>query len=499
MQNLLNSSQIKDVDAYTILHEPIASIDLMERASLAFVQFFIAKFPEKESAIWVFCGQGNNGGDGLAIARLLSKIGYADIKVFLASYSQHTSDDYIQNLARLQKECPAIPLLKDLKEVHLSKNDIVVDALLGSGLNKPLTGNYEELARKINASSAKVVAVDVPTGFKSEGELDGVYNGVNADLVITFQLPKINFFFPESTEAIKKFEVVPIGLNETYIESLPSHWKLVTEEFIRKIIKPRERFSHKGTYGHALIVAGNTETMGAALLSTSACLHAGVGLVSACIPQSGLNALNVAAPEAMYIRRENFEAADLEKYQAIAIGPGLGTEESQQQILEHSLLQNRPLVLDADALNMLSHHKKLQQKIPAQSILTPHVKEFDRLFGDHHNWWSRVEAARKKAEELQIIIVLKNQYTFICLPTGNICINPTGNPAMAQGGMGDVLTGIITSFLAQGYTSAQAAMLGVYLHGKAGDILAEKREIVTASALVKSLPRLLKKIKSATN
>lgn len=498
MQNLLNSSQIKDVDVYTIIHEPVKPIDLMERASLAFIQVFIAKFPEKESAIWVFCGQGNNGGDGLAIARLLSKIGYADIKVFLASYSQHTSDDYIQNLTRLQKEYPAIPLLKDLKEVHLSKNDIIVDAILGSGLNKPLTGNYEELARKINASSAKVVAVDVPTGFKSEGELDGVYNGVNADLVITFQLPKINFFFPESTEAIKKFEVVPIGLNETYIDSLPSQWKLVTEEFIRKIIKPRERFSHKGTYGHALIVAGNTETMGAALLSTSACLHAGVGLVSACIPQSGLNALNVTAPEAMYIRRENFEAADLEKYQAIAIGPGLGTEESQQQILEHSLLQNRPLVLDADALNMLSHHKKLQQKIPAQSILTPHVKEFDRLFGDHYNWWSRVETARKKAEELQITIVLKNQYTFICLPTGNICVNPTGNPAMAQGGMGDVLTGIITSFLAQGYTSAQAAMLGVYLHGKAGDILAEKREIVTASALVKSLPRLLKKIKSAT-
>jgi NAD(P)H-hydrate epimerase len=499
MQNLLNSSQIKDVDVYTIIHEPVKPIDLMERASLAFIQVFIAKFPEKENAIWIFCGQGNNGGDGLAIARLLSKIGYADIKVFLASYSQHTSDDYIQNLARLQKECPAIPLLKDLKEVHLSKNDIIVDAILGSGLNKPLTGNYEELARKINASSAKVVAVDVPTGFKSEGELDGVYNGVNADLVITFQLPKINFFFPESVKAIKKFEVVPIGLNETYIESLPSHWKLVTEEFIRKIIKPRERFSHKGTYGHALIVAGNTETMGAALLSTSACLHAGVGLVSACIPQSGLNALNVTAPEAMYIRRENFEAADLEKYQAIAIGPGLGTEESQQQILEHSLLQNRPLVLDADALNMLSHHKKLQHKIPAQSILTPHVKEFDRLFGDHHNWWSRVETARKKAEELQIIIVLKNQYTFICLPTGNICINQTGNPAMAQGGMGDVLTGIITSFLAQGYTSAQAAMLGVYLHGKAGDSLAEKREIVTASALVKSLPSLLKKIKSATN
>lgn len=498
MQNLLNSSQIKDVDAYTILHEPIASIDLMERASLAFVPVFIAKFPEKETTIWFFCGQGNNGGDGLAIARLLSKIGYADIRVFLASYSQHTSDDYMQNLARLQNGCPAIPLLKDLKEVHVSKNDIVVDALLGSGLNKPLTGNYEKLAKLINASSAKVVAVDVPTGFKSEGELDEVYNGVVADLVITFQLPKINFFFPESVKAIKELAVVSIGLDETYIESLPTRWRLITEKFIRKTIKPRERFSHKGTYGHALIVAGNTDTMGAALLSTSACLHAGVGLVSACIPQSGLTALNVSLPEAMYISRENLKIADLKKYHAIAIGPGLGTVEIEYQLLKDLLQQNKPLVLDADALSILSQQKELQQKIPAQSVLTPHMKEFDKLFGDHDNWWSRVETARKKAEEMQIIIVLKNQYTFVCLPTGDVCINPTGNPAMAQGGMGDVLTGIITSFLAQGYSSAQAAIIGVCLHGKAGDILADQREIVTASALAQSLPKILKKIKSAS-
>ncbi|SOD18090.1 NAD(P)H-hydrate dehydratase [Pedobacter xixiisoli] len=496
MQNLLVSSQIKDVDTYTIQHEPIVSIELMERAALAFVNAFINRFGDEEATIWVCCGQGNNGGDGLAIARLLRKNGYTKVKVFLANYAQKTSPDYLRNLERLKQEKSEIPILEDLQALKLRQNDIVIDAILGSGLNKPLSGKYEKLAVLINTSKSKVVAVDVPTGFKSEGELDAIYNGVKADFVISFQVPKINFFFPESIKAIREFEVVSIGLDEPYIESLPSQWKLVTEQFINKTIKPRARFSHKGTYGHALIVAGDTETMGAALLSVNACLQAGVGLVSACIPQSGLTALNVSLPEAMYFNRENLSNTDLQKYQAIAIGSGLGIGETQEQLLEQLLSKNKPLLIDADALNILSENKELLKEIPAQSVLTPHMKEFDRLFGHHDNWWNRVEMAKKKAIELELIIVLKNQYTFICLPTGDICVNPTGNPAMAQGGMGDVLTGIITSFLAQGYNSSQAVILGVYLHGKAGDILAENREIVTASALAKSLPKVLKNINS---
>lgn len=494
MQNLLTSFQIKDLDTYTIQHEPINSIDLMERAALAFVQIFTTKFPNKQIAVWVFCGQGNNGGDGLAIARLLAKSGYANIRVFLANYSLHFSDDNLQNLTRLEKEHAEIPLLKDLKELQLSENDIVIDALLGSGLNKPLTGDYEKLAKVINASKVIVVAVDVPSGFKSEGELEGVYKGINADLVITFQLPKINFFFPESMKAIREFRVVPIGLNQEYIESLPSQWKLLTESFVKRTIKPRERFSHKGTYGHALIIAGDTETMGAALLSASACLHSGAGLVSVCITESGLTALNVTLPEAMYLNIEKLASSNLLKYQAIAIGPGLGVKETQQKLLRQLLYQNNPLVLDADALNILSQHKELQLKIPVKSILTPHVKEFDRLFGKHDNWWDRVRTARDRARKLQVIIVLKNQYTFICLPTGDVCINQTGNPAMAQGGMGDVLTGIITGFLAQGYTSIEAAILGVYIHGKTGDFLAKEKAVVSAYELSKNVPVILKKI-----
>ncbi len=497
MQNLLIASQINDIDTYTITHEPVKSIDLMERAALAFVQIFTAKFANKEATVWVFCGQGNNGGDGLAIVRILSQSGYVNINIFLSNYSEHSSEDYLQNLARLEKEYVKIPIVRNIEDICLNKNDIIIDAILGSGLNKPLINSYERLVSFVNASAAKVIAVDVPTGFKSEGNLEVEYKGVKADLVVAFQLPKINFFFPESAHALKEFVVAPIGLDEVYIKSLPSQWKLINEVFIAKTLKQRERFSHKGTYGHALIVAGDTETMGAALLSTTACLYAGVGLVSACIPLSGLTALNVSLPEAMYLAREKLENLSLEKYQAIAVGPGLGFGATETQLLRHLFCGNKPLVLDADALNILSQNQELQIKIPAQSILTPHMKEFDRLFGLHNNWWTRVEKAKQKAKELQVVIVLKNQYTFVCLPTGDVCINATGNPAMAQGGMGDVLTGIITSFLAQGYTSAEAAIIGVYLHGKAGDILAKKCEIVTASTLAKSLPKVIKKIKSA--
>ena len=491
MKNLLTANQIKDVDDYTIKRQSIISLDLMEQAALAFVNTFVTRLKSTDLPIWIICGQGNNGGDGLAIARLLYEKGYSNIKIFLASFSEKSSEDYLQNLQRIDNK---IPIFKELKDLHLSKKDVVIDAILGSGLNKPLTGKYEKLTVLINTSAAYVVAVDIPTGFKSEGKLDEVYNGVIADWVITFQLPKINFFFPESAKALKEFEVMPIGLDEPYLESLHSIWKLISKSAITQLLKPRVNFSHKGTYGHALVVAGNIETMGAALLTTGACLHAGAGLVTASIPQTGLTALNVSLPEAMFLKRDNLLSNEFNKFQAIAIGPGLGIDDEQVQLLTYLLHLQKPLVLDADALNILSAHKDLVGKLPPQSIITPHLKEFDRLFGNHQTWWDRVETAREKAQRFNIIIVLKNQYTFVCLPNGDVCINPTGNPAMAQGGMGDVLTGIITSFLAQGYTATDSAILGVYIHAKTGDFLATEKAVVSAYELSKNVPVILKKM-----
>jgi ADP-dependent NAD(P)H-hydrate dehydratase / NAD(P)H-hydrate epimerase len=491
MQNLLTSAQMKAVDAHTIEQQPIDSVNLMEKAAAAFVAVFMERFPAKETIIWVVCGQGNNGGDGLAIARLLHNTGYSNINVFLANFGANPSPDYLQNLERLPA---SIPVLEDLKQLEIPKGAIIIDAILGFGLNKPLTGKYVKLTVLINNAKAKVVAVDVPTGFKSEGEMEEVYNGVRGDLVIAFQRPKINFFFPESVEALKEFAVAPIGLDENYLENMPSPWKLVTPDFVQKIWKPRQPFSHKGTYGHALVLAGAAETMGAALLTTSACLQAGAGLVTACIPQSGLTALNVRLPEAMYLSREQLSNTNLAKYNAIAVGPGLGTGLSERQIIQQLLQQNQPLVLDADALNIIAANQEMLWEIPAQSIITPHLKEFDRLFGDHQNWWQRVQKASAKAQQLQIVIILKNQYTFVCLPTGEVCINPTGNAAMAQGGMGDVLTGIVASFLAQGYTSREAVILSVYLHGATGDFLAETRAVVSASALAEHLSVIMKQV-----
>lgn len=492
MQNLLNAAQTREVDAYTIQNQPIASVDLMEQAAMAFVDTFIAEFSDRKQSIWVLCGQGNNGGDGLAITRLLIHLGYSNLHVFLSNFSEKSSSDYQQNLERLREVKHQLYIFTDISTLNIAKDDIVIDALLGSGLNKPLAGKYEVLATVVNRAKAGVVAVDVPTGFNCEGEIAQNYTGIFADLAITFQRPKINFFFPESKKAIRRFKVVPIGLDEQYIENLPSQWKLIAETDIKNILKPRENFSHKGTYGHVLIVAGNTETMGAALLASSAALHAGVGLVTACIPQSGLTALNVSLPEVMFLDRGQLEKSDFAKYQSIAVGPGLGIGERQKQQLDVLLNNGKPLVLDADALNILSENKEILHKIPAQSIITPHVKEFDRLFGNHANWWDRVATAKTKAKELQIVIVLKNQYTFVCLPTGDVCINPTGNPAMAQGGMGDVLTGVITAFLAQGYSAEEAAVLGVYLHGLTGDLLAQDCAVVNASALAKNLSVALK-------
>ena len=493
MQNLLTAEQTRAADAYTIKHQPISSIDLMEKAAMAFVKVFTALYADRNKSIAILCGQGNNGGDGLAIARLLSEEKYNNISIYLVKFSSKESDDYKENLMRLSKL--TVPIYEITEPVQLTtlKTDFIIDAILGSGLNKPLANKYADLAALINNLNIEIIAVDMPTGFKTEGALDENYSCIKANLVITFQLPKINFFFPESIQALESFKVVKIGLDKDFMQKQPSIWKLTTENGIKKILKPRKNFTHKGTYGHALLVAGNTTTMGAALLAASSCLHSGAGLTTVCLPQSGLIALNTILPEVMALPRTEYLAIEaFEKFKVIAIGPGLGLEEETEVLFKKLINLQKPLVIDADGLTILSRNIDLLSKLPANTILTPHIKEFDRLFGEHKNWWQRVETARKKSKELNIIIVLKNQYTFICAPKGDVFINQTGNPAMASGGMGDVLTGIITSLLAQGYTEEQAAILGVYLHGKSGDDIAKKSFVVTASQVALQIPKTMK-------
>lgn len=269
---------------------------------------------------------------------------------------------------------------------------------------------------------------------------------------------------------------------------------LITETDIVPLLHPRKDFSHKGSFGHALIIAGAPNTMGAAILAAKGCLYAGAGLTTAAIPESGLTALNVSIPEVMYVQRKDLLLDEaLQKYTAIAIGSGLkasiGYALEDVQLLEKLIALGRPFVADADALTILVGDDGSLRDLPEGTILTPHVKEFDRLFGAHANWWERLQTARAYARQKGIVIVLKNQYTFIIDQQGLVHINSSGNPAMAQGGMGDVLTGIITAYLAQGYRPKDAALISCFLHGRSGDELASVCFNITASQLAEALPK----------
>ena len=501
MLPLLVSKQIREADAYTIANEPTSSLDLMERASKAFVGWFINHFQDKQQTISVYCGTGNNGGDGLAIARLLCDNGYCNIHVNICRFHDKASDDFKTNLDRLKAIKFDLKELKNALETPFETADIIIDAMLGSGLNKPLSGDYKKLVEHLNGLQKTVVAIDVPTGFFTDQEIPNDATVLKADLVITFQQPKINFLLPESGPYINCFEVVKIGLNEKFIDTAATPYFMVQDSDARKMFKPRHRFSNKGTYGHALIIAGKDETMGAALLSASACAHAGAGLTTACIPQSGLVALNSAMPEIMALLRNDGEDINVswEKYTAIGIGPGLGKQPATLNLL-NALCENykKPVVVDADALNVLADNQPLLKKLPAGSILTPHMKEFDRLFGEHTSWWQRLQTAKAKAKELNICIVLKNDYTITATPDEKLYFNSTSNASMATGGMGDVLTGVITSLLAQKYTPQDACLLGVFIHGKAGDELAlpNRLHVVLPNRIIMQLPVTMAKLKA---
>ncbi|WP_448702601.1 NAD(P)H-hydrate dehydratase [Mucilaginibacter sp. AW1-3] len=498
MQPLLTSQQIKQTDAYAIKHEPIASIDLMERAAKAFVECFVRHYPDKEKQIAVYCGTGNNGGDGLAVARLLHQAHYKNLNVKIARFSDKATDDFNANLQRLK----AVEVTKISTDDKLPDETaaILIDGLLGTGLNKPLTGAYKKLVSYLNDSDREVVAIDIPTGFIGDGELPENATVLKANLVITFQQPKINFLLPESAPYLDDFKVVDIGIKSEYIERQNSPYHLPGRADISAKLRPRKKFTHKGTYGHALIIAGQPETMGAALLCSSACAHTGAGLTTACIPESGLTALNASHPEVMAIVRKDHHLPKIDwaQFSAIAVGPGLGKHADALTLMQAAFTEfNKPMVIDADALNLVAQNY-LFKKIPANSILTPHMKEFDRLFGEHRSWWARIETLIAKAQEFKIYIVLKNQFTITGTPDGKVYFNPTGNPAMASGGMGDVLTGVIVSLLAQGYLPEDACLIGAYIHGMAGDDLAlpDKLTTVLAGSLATHIPAVLAKLKA---
>ena len=463
-KKILSASQTRQADQYSINTEPISSIDLMERASLAFIHSAI-KLINTSTHIHIFCGCGNNGGDGFAIARLLLDKGYS-VTPYLVRFTDKLSADCEINLSRIEN---VIVINNAATQLNIDPNDVIIDAIFGSGLNQtvinPVAVNIIQL---INNSNAYTISVDCPSGLFCDKPTPSV-NIVSADKTITFQRPKLSFFLPGFGDYANYWETVDIGLNEDFIQNLTSNYYYLDDK-VEAIIKKRAKFSHKGNYGHALIIAGSYGKMGAAVLSAKSCLAYGVGFLTCHIPKCGYEIMQISVPQAMCTVDKNeahiTNIDNLRPYNAIAIGPGIGIKNETTQLITKILqLYDKPIVLDADALNCIAENK-LIHLLPKNTIITPHPKEFERLFGKTKNSFKQLELAVLKAIELQIVIVLKGAHTAIINTDGKVFFNTTGSPALAQAGSGDKLTGIILSYLAQGYNSLESAIISVYLHGK---------------------------------
>lgn len=473
---IFSAAQIKEWDLFTISEQNIASIELMERAAKACYGWVI-KNNLANRPIKVFCGKGNNGGDGLALVRILleNKI---PVTTYILETGKPGTADFQVNLQRLHHITNDIHFLQSEYFFPLiEKNDLVIDALFGTGLNKPLEANARLLATHINNSKAMVVSIDVPSGLFIDKSTKGE-TAIQAAHTLSFQQVKLAFLMPENNLFTGEFHLLNIGLSEKF-EALENSCYETTDPFIiEQIIRPLNKFAHKGNLGHAALFAGSYGMMGAAVLAAKACLNSAVGKLTCHIPVCGNNILQTAVPEAMchMTGEKHLETSDLPAtYSAIGIGPGIGIKKETQQLLKHLLINaSVPLVLDADALNIIAADKELLYLVPKWSVITPHIKEFERLFGFAENDFHRLEIALNKAAELNIYIVLKGHYTAIVTPAKKVYFNTTGNAGMAKAGMGDVLTGMITGFLSQQYPLPEAAMLAVYMHGLAGDIASEK-------------------------
>lgn len=498
---ILSASQIKVIDTATIANEPISSIDLMERASRNCL-FKILKHDVEDNNFVVICGKGNNGGDGLAIARMLAERNRTVIAVIL-EYTNNETSEFKHNLNLLVQQNIAqiihVNSLEEFKNIDLSES-ILIDAILGIGINKAADGLIKETIEYLNSEPHFVISIDIPSGMFPD-EINEKNVILRANQTLTFQVPKYNFVFPENILYTGELTIVDIELDKKALQSTTTKNYFTDKKTIKELLLTRKLYSHKGNFGHALLICGSKGMMGAAQIAARACLRAGAGLLSIKVPGCGLNIIQSTLPEAMAIADDETDfissLPDLNKYNAIGIGCGIGTEKQTQNVLK-LLIQNStiPLLIDADALNILADNKTWLSFIPKYSILTPHPKEFDRLAGAHTSTYKRLNTAKELAQKHQVIIVLKGIFTACIMPDGNVFFNSTGNPGLAKGGSGDTLTGIITGLLARDYAPNHAAILGVYVHGLAADLCLKKNHIesLLASDVIEKLPKAFTKI-----
>ncbi len=500
---ILGVNQIREADRFTIENEPISSIDLMERAGKNCTKWIHKKL-KKNQGVFVFVGPGNNGGDGLVIARHLVEKDY-NVTVVMLLFTENFSNDFSVNLNRLKKQGKAeIFEIRKNEQLPIIKHDsLIIDAIFGSGLNREVSGFIANAIQHINQSDAIVVSVDIPSGLFADKYSDNKKNAiVHADYTLSLQFPKYSFMFSENEFVIGSLHIIDIGLHLDYISNVKEKALLINIEEAAPLLRSRSKFSHKGTYGHALLIAGSYGKMGAAVLSSKASMRSGLGLLTTHIPKMGVNILQTAVPECMLSIDQNesniSQIPDLATYNCAGIGPGLGTDKQSANALKLLIQETkRPMVIDADALNILSENKTWLSFLPKNTILTPHPKEFERLAGKSNNSADKLEKQKAFAIKHQVIVVLKGAHTCIATPDGKLYFNTTGNPGMATAGSGDVLTGIILGLLAQNYPPVEASILGVYIHGLAGDIAADKKgfEAMIASDIVKYLGNAFAKLK----
>jgi len=475
---IFRTDQVREIDAFTIKNEPVRSIDLMERAAARVTGWYVRHF-HTDRKVMIFAGPGNNGGDALAMARMLADRQYR-VECVLLRFGI-LSEDCAMNLERLVEQ--GLVKLKEVSEVgslpEIEKRDVVVDGIFGSGLSRQVSGLPARAIKHINAHAGMVIAIDIPSGLRGEDNSATDYSSViRAAYTITFQFPFLSFFFDMHESHVGHWRVQDIKLHPQAIEDIDSDYRTLEAEEIRRVLPRQSKFAHKGTQGHALMISGCYGMMGAALLAGEACLRSGTGLVTLHVPRLGYGIVQTAFPEAIVSLDQSdilfSEPPDLGSYSAIGIGPGLGCKPNSGKGLKMLLERSEvPLVIDADGLNLLSRHPEWFELLPEGTILTPHPKEFDRLAGESSSSFERHLKQRAFAKKHRVVVVLKGAYTGIASSEGNYWFNTTGNPGMATGGSGDVLTGMITGLLARGMRSLDAALAGVYLHGMAGDLAAE--------------------------
>ena len=499
---ILTGKQIHELDRYTIEHEPITSINLMERAATALTKAITARW-DTETPFVVFAGPGNNGGDALAVTRQLLDKGY-DATAYLFNVKGTLSPDCTVNRDRMNKQYSGkiVEITREFEPPHLTTDMVVIDGLFGSGVNKPLGGGFAAMVNYINLSPSKVVSIDMPSGLMTEDNTYNVsQNIVRADLTLTLGMKKFCMMMADNHQYIGQLEVLDIGLSQEFIDATEAHSTILDEQTIRNMMKARSDFAHKGTMGHAMLIAGSYGMAGAAILAAKACLRSGVGKVTVHTPRKNNDIMQISVPEAIVQQDRNEECysepANTTGCNAAGIGPGLGTADSSAVALMTQIRSTKmPMVIDADALNILATHRAWLGQLPEGIIFTPHPKELDRLCDvSPTNDYDRLMRARDLAQRLHGYVILKGHHSALCMPNGHIIFNSTGNSGMATAGSGDVLTGIITALLARGYSPEEAAKAGMYLHGLAGDYAARDLgvESLIASDIIAYLPKAFHK------